>query len=290
MANAYWIGTIFEPNLGEHTLRELYERGGITTAMGQVERCPDTGREHLQFALRLQSRRRLAFLKQLHGTAHWEPKKGTVPELGAYVTKEDTRITGPWTIGEPWPTTGCGRRSDLEALQQDLQQGRTDTEISETHFELFLRYRRGIAEYRLLHLQPRRWEMEVYILWGDTGTGKTRQVYNRAENESLSVYCLQQPPSGSHTIWFSGYTGQEILLIDDFYSWLPFSWILKLLDRYPMMVPLTTGASVNFTSKTIYITSNQDPREWYPNIDKNSQQWAAFKRRITKIEHFSKLM
>lgn len=33
-----------------------------------------------------------------------------------------------------------------------------------------------------------------------------------------------------------GYVGQPTVVFDDFYSWFPYDFILRLLDRYPLVV------------------------------------------------------
>ena len=78
--------------------------------------------------------------------------------------------------------------------------------------------------------------------------------------------------------WFDNYNNHETVIIDDFYGWLPFDTLLRMCDRYPMMVE-TKGGHVNFCPKTILITSNQAPDEWYRNIS----NYEAFVRRVEKF-------
>lgn len=66
------------------------------------------------------------------------------------------------------------------------------------------------------------------------------------------------------------------MIIDDFYGWIKYSTLLRLLDRYPMRVEYK-GGQANFLAKTIIFTSNRHPSEWY-KMDNS-----ALMRRITEI-------
>lgn len=83
-----------------------------------------------------------------------------------------------------------------------------------------------------------------------------------------TLYAWVNCKSGSE--WFDGYTGQNIVLFDDFDSGqCSYRLLLKLLDRYPLSVQVK-GGCVNWRPRIVYITSNRDPSMWYteePNID-----------------------
>lgn len=138
-----------------------------------------------------------------------------------------------------------------------------------------MRYRRSIHSYRNLHGKRRNWLCSVIVYWGRTGSGKTRSVTENS-NE-LWVY----PGNG----WFDGYDGQEQVLFDDFSgSEFKISYLLKLLDRYPMQVPIK-GDFAHWVPQEIYITSNLDPDMWFPNA--HSEHVAALRRRFTNVVHFN---
>lgn len=115
------------------------------------------------------------------------------------------------------------------------------------------------------------------VYWGRTGAGKTRSVYDNLPSlDSLFVY------AGSG--WFDGYDGQPIVLFDDFGGHeFKISYLLKLLDRYPIRVPVK-GGFVHWAPQEIYITSNIDPHNWYSNA--NPEHVRALLRRITLIHEF----
>lgn len=195
--------------------------------------------------------------------------------------KEDTRVEGPWTYGEE---PQQGRRTDLEAVKDDLDQGMQDSEVADKHFSAWCRYRQSFKEYRLLRASKRNWQTTVTVYWGPSGTGKTRRA---AYEAGPDAYWLNN--TGGNVLWWDGYTGQDTVVIDEFYGWIKYSDMLRIVDRYPYAVQVTypdpfkcvmntslvlngliiglisqvRGASVNFIAKHIIITSNTHPNAWW---------------------------
>ena len=50
--------------------------------------------------------------------------------------------------------------------------------------------------------------------------------------------------------WWDNYAQEEIIILDEFYGWLPYCEMLRLLDRYPCQVE-TKGGSINFAPNKI---------------------------------------
>lgn len=88
----------------------------------QLEKCPVTGRLHFQgythfhFSLSFNKFLQMVSLP----TIHCEPCKGDFKANMKYCTKEDTRVSGPWYIGNP--PRGQGHRTDLDALLECAEQ------------------------------------------------------------------------------------------------------------------------------------------------------------------------
>lgn len=59
--------------------------------------------------------------------------------------------------------------------------------------------------------------------------------------------------------------------------------MLRWLDRYPVRVE-SKGSTTPLLCDSIWITSNVDPRLWYPEVDEQTKE--AFLRRLTNIVHF----
>lgn len=167
-----------------------------------------------------------------------------------------------------------GARTDLDELHNSLQAGKSLQDISNEHFVPFLKYQRGICAHKFLNESHRSWVTEVHVYWGATGTGKTRKVYD--ENTDVWVHA-----EGS---WFDGYEGNENVLFDDFHGGVfKLPYLLKLLDRYPMRVPIK-GGFVQWKPKKVFITSNIDPAMWF--MSANKEHVLALNRRFTEVLEF----
>ncbi len=212
----------------------------------------------------------------LGGRAHVEVQRGTNSECYEYCTKLDTRLEGPWERGTK--PEGGGTRTDLAACKELILNGAPDRELGLQFFGTYVRYHRGFEAFRKSLAIKKREPPTVEIFWGATGTGKTRKVYEDCDAEAFWMM------RGN---WFDGYDGQRHVVIDDFYAWMPWSQLLRILDRYPCRVP-TKGGSVVWQATHIWITSNQDPREWYEY--RRGMEWATLKRRVTSIVHFNEAL
>lgn len=239
----------------------------VRYAVYQLERCPDTGRLHFQGYVEFSKVMRLSGCKKVLSKAHWKPKykESTREQARDYCLKTDTRIDGPWVHGK-WVKDG--ERTDLQVVTDKIKEGASLKDIFETAPETTLKYTKNIQTLRALYDEAQDSAPEVHVRWGAPGSGKTRFVY---ENHTD----VWSKPDGD---WFDGYEGHEVVLFDDFYGGVKYNTMLKLLDRYPMRVPIK-GSFVQWRPRIIYITSNVPPEEWYTNIaDKR-----ALLRRITSI-------
>lgn len=244
----------------------------------------ENGTIHYQGYLEASRRVRLSQLKNIHQGIHWEVRRGSQAQAIDYARKEDTRIDGPWEYGVPMQSVQ-GRRSDLVSVARGIGDGRTFGELSEEFEAECLQYRRSILEAvrerdRQKLKRTMRESMEVVVYWGDAGAGKTRAVYE--ENGIENVFALTECSNG--TVWFDGYEGEDVLLIDDFRGWIRFQQLLKLLDIYPLRIPIK--GSYDYAAWTkVYITSNHSPDSWY-NPD-SGHYLPALRRRIHRTVHFS---
>lgn len=248
----------------------------------------ESGVPHFQGYLELKSALRMtAVKKMLSNRLHLEKRLGTPQEASDYCTPskgkpenqgnpDPSYREGPWVFGTI--SKGQGSRSDIDSLKRLLDEGKSMVEVADACFGSFLRYSRGIKEYKRLKATPRLWEMEVEFAFGKPGTGKSRYCAEVTETEGFAnVYWL------SPGKWFDDYEGQSIVVIDEFKGSLPYQLLLRICDRYPLLVE-SKGGQVNFIPKKVIITSNQLPNEWYrfPEVgDVN-----AILRRLTKIMYF----
>lgn len=222
----------------------------------------EQGTEHIQGYIQFKKPKRLAQVKKLYPRAHLEVARGKPCANVTYCSKESK-----WhDHGTLQP--GAGTRNDLNAIKESIDAGSTWNELREVNYGACIRYSRSIKQ-DIEDCRPhRRWETKLYIHWGDTGTGKSR-------------YCHENFPNAfwkSRGEWWDGYDGHEFVVIDEFYGWLPFDLMLRLCDRYPMLVPVKGGFK-KFVAKEIHITSNKHWKDWWPNVS-NERVIGALQRRV----------
>lgn len=238
----------------------------ITFCVWQRE-CGKNGTVHLQGYVIFDIKKRFSTLKKIDKRIHWEPRYGTHAEAKAYCQKEDTRLLGPWTIGtDVGIRDSQGKRSDLDDVKQAIDEGQDETYLWDNHFASCAKYIRSFREYRRQKTPHRQGKTKVEVVWGPTGTGKSHY----AEHKYPDAYWK---PKGD---WWDGYDGQEVVVIDEFYGWLSYDFMLRLLDRYRLIVPTKFGHA-NFVAKTIVITSNKHPSAWYNG---SKYPWEPLERRI----------
>ncbi len=121
----FWLGT--ENNPKEDSLLSRLEKEpllpvGVTYLAFQLEEG-ENGTPHYQVYIELERGQHISWLKgNISETAHWEARRGTGAEASLYCTKDDTRVRGPWVIGEM--SMGAGARTDLIHFRDAIQSGK----------------------------------------------------------------------------------------------------------------------------------------------------------------------
>ena len=252
----------------------------------QIERAPTTGQLHAQGFINLKQSRKLSWLKKLinrDNTAHCEIAHD-VPASILYCQKSESRVFGPWEYGTK-PPCGQGARMDLVSLWDNIKAGKRTHELLEADPNV-ARYEKQIKFMRfdaLEHLSDRqRTGVTNYVFWGSTRTGKTFTAVNQMtrDHDFFKIDCTSQKGQ----IWFDGYEGQRVLIIDDFDSSLCSIGYLKvLLDKYSLRLPIK-GAHTYAVWDTVIITSNTMPNAWFPDAKPEDQ--LALASRLHQIRHY----
>ena len=135
--------------------------------------------------------------------------------------------------------------------------------------------------YKLEKRNVRRTNLVVKWYWGNTGTGKTRKAYDEAGEDCWT--------SGRDLTWFDGYSGQKYAILDDLRSnSCDWGYLLRLLDIYPLTVPIKGGHS-KWCPEVIIITAPCLPEDMFKN-HQNDQVWDKIdqlKRRISIYRNFN---
>jgi len=252
----------------------------------QMECCPETQNLHYQGYVEFKRSTRFLTVKKLltgdQNTAiRLASRLGTGLQASDYCQKDDTRVPGsvPVVRGTIKPDEQ-GKRNDLLSFKDDVKAGKRKRDIVDTHYGTLARYPKF---YNTLTLMTRPKAVEapqVILLIGEPGLGKTRYVYERHTGDDE----LYVAPLTNGTSWYDEYDGHPSVLLDDFSgssSHMQLVTLLRLIDRYPVMVP-TKGSHTWFQPKIIYITTNILPKDWYKWEDRGVQ-YLALARRFTKV-------
>lgn len=270
-----WCFTINNPDDETVPTLQSLVPGRVRFLVYGRERAPTTGTSHIQGYLELAtSVRRTQVLSLLPGGPHVEVARGDWQQNRDYCLKEgDGEALGT-------PTTQ-GQRTDLATAAETVRLHGLKR-CAEEHPTTFIKYHKGFAAYRNLVLErdtsfENRKKPYVEVHWGRTSTGKTSFVWEDAEKHGRVWWHVADK-------WFCGYDGHECAIFDDVPSGVPLTLFLKLLRGVPVD-PESKGSRVPFCPKRVYITSNLDPRHWYP--DAQPEQTDALLARFDKVKHYA---
>lgn len=142
--NRHWQITDYEVSDEPYVIPQY---GDYT--VGQVERCPDTGKLHWQLYCYTRTKLSVKAFKKWYPTVHFEIARN--PEaLRNYGQKEETRVAGPFTWGE---APEQGKRTDLhEAIATWVTHGKR--KACEDHPHVVAKFYKGI-QFVAEALRPR---------------------------------------------------------------------------------------------------------------------------------------
>ena len=247
----------------------------------QYEIGEKNGLEHIQGYIEMSKVIRWAGLRKILGskTVHIEKRLGTSLQARNYCMKDATRKnkTVPFEYGV-WVPKRRGERSDLITLKQDIFERKCSIlYIMRNHTELWLKYSNSIklmvGEARLQSVVAVERFVDVEIHYGQSGAGKSYHVSHKYKDKvyRLDIDC--------GILWFDGYKGEKILLIDEFEGNIKYSNFKKILDKYKYRCQIK-GGYVWAEWEKVYIISNSKPNKWY------KKNLAALKRRVNKIYRY----
>lgn len=209
--------------------------------------------------LRFSQVKKISFLSR----AHVEKRGGSAEQARVYACKNDTRIEGPWSIGGMSIIPArIGKRGKLdEIVDLIVKEGKSSTDILALYPGVYLQYQKSILQLEARQQKksiPYWRSVYVMVLYGPTGTGKTRKALELAGEDR---YVMTK--GNSSNIWVDNYDFQHTLVMDEFYGgWMPYQMLLRLLDGHPFEPECKGGRTVAAWNKII-ITSHTHPSVWY---------------------------
>lgn len=299
----FWPFTWYPPSTNEHqaeaeteaqvleralgaldVVREVGISRHITYIVGQAELCPTTKRLHIQGYLECKERwtfhrvKQMVFAEYMPG-ACISVARGNAQQNREYCTKDESRVPGtsPVEIGDPQGDAGETHQAgkSLDRVFADIKAGLSMEEIIDKYgFGLFVRHERALKSAMCTWGKRRSAMPKIVLLVGPSGSGKSRWVQRNYPRRYRMTF-----GNGGNAAWFDGYNGEDVIELSEFRGQLQLAFMLDLLDRYELKVQ-TKGGTTQCVSTTIVITSNDEPVDWYPQMEGRDEKLKPLLRRI----------
>lgn len=286
-----WLLTICNPT--EKSLTHKVIQDGLKQFPSLLYWCmaDEKGEsEHTHVFFVLEHPTRFSTIKRRFPTAHIDRAKGTASDCRDYVQKSgkwtgsnkaETSIPGTFQEWGELPVERQGERIDLSKLYQMIKDGLGDYEIMEANPDYLVSLDRIERARQVVREQQYRntfRKLEVTYIWGETGVGKTRSVMEQYQ-DVYRVTDYDHP--------FDSYTGEDVLLLDEYGSNFKIRDLLNYLDGYPLTLPARYSNRVACYTK-VYIISNICLSKQYTDVQWESPAtFAALLRRIHKVVRYT---
>lgn len=251
----------------------------------------DTGTYHTHVYLAFENAKEFSAMQRRFYGGHIEMARGTHRENRDYIRKEgkwaddvkhETNLSETFEESGPLPEETTRRQKQSEAILEMIQDGASNADILREYPSAMNHLPRIEQARQTLLAEKYRREfrhLKVTYISGPAGIGKTRMVMEKYGYENVYRVTDYEHP-------FDGYAGEDVLLLDEFRSSLPFSLLLDVLDGYPLQLPCRY-ANKQACYTTVYIISNITLDEQYPNIRANEpRSFDALKRRIHDVQDY----
>ncbi|MFT8705295.1 hypothetical protein [Bifidobacterium aquikefiricola] len=246
-----------------------------TASVYSEEVAPTTGYRHYQAFAYWAGKIVGSRVRALFGDAHCEPAGKPAVACASYCTKDKSHVAGPWWVGRYLDVPGMApteaqtqRKSTFDDAHDKIAAGWFYNDfINDDHWRVWaLRHRQAIADMISAHddeaYGAHDRAVSVDYVFGPAGSGKTRGILDLYGRRTVFIADL-----GS-SFPFDGYSGQSVLLLDDFRSNIRFSQLLRILDIYPLRVDVKNSHTWARWEKVV-ISANIALRDQYPSLTEN---------------------
>lgn len=248
------------------------------------------GTKHIHIFIYRHSPIRFRTLKEKFSIAHIDKAMGSCQENKDYVMKDgkykntskaETSIEGTYEEYGEMPSEKEQQEDLMKKVQLMLLEGESIASIVEQmpKFSFKVNELEVLRETLLSEkFKQCNRDVEVTYIFGRTGSGKTRSVYEA--HNSLDICRITNYDKG---VKFDAYHGQDVLVFDEFRSQIPISDLLNYLDIYPLSLPARYHDKTACYTK-VYLISNIPLNQQYREIYLNQvETYNALLRRINHI-------
>lgn len=301
-------------------MEPLRKRFNITYWVMGEEICPTTGKPHLQGYLEMghgqdiNTRKKhstmLGMMKVIDPKNHrkiqwWREIKFLLPDGSSASNTAYCKKTRPGDVpnsvvyewGTPMPSANVigsaerravskqGERTDLDTVKDLIKSGAITNYETMWGTSGLSCQASALGLSHLARTRPESRGMPVIIsLHGTTGTGKsrwTKEVCDRLQDTlGWTNYTC-----GSTSKWFCGYDKHDVAVIDDLRaSQWDFALLLRLLDRYPLLVEVKGGRTW-WCPRVVIITNPVPHEQWYSTLQRFDGDISQLTRRIMQHEY-----
>lgn len=226
----------------------------------------DSGTPHMHMVLEDPAKARFTALQKLFSGIHIEPTRGNKEQASDYINKVGKFEEKNHTILVPAKFRGeikaqQGVRSDLQAIQEMIDQGMTPNEIMDLNIEN-RKYesiiRKAFFAKRSKEVPPKR---DVNVIWhtGESGSGKSYTYVQLCEEYGEDqVYLMTDYDVGGLDL----YCAEPYIVLDEFKGSLKFQIFLNYLEGYKIQIHCRY-ANARALWNEVHVTSIYPPDEVY---------------------------
>lgn len=261
----------------------------ISEEIGIKEKTP-----HYHAYFKCSSPVRFSTCKKRFKYAHIEQALGSATDNRNYLMKTDKYIDKNETLidfeeaGEIPQTTKEKRLSEKAEVLQKIKDGKTNLEIIEEN-ENLLFHLKDIENIRQEYLKEK-YSTEFRdvcctFIYGATETYKTTFVYSHYNAKDIfRIYNYQN----LNSLW-DGYTGQPVILFDEFKGQIPIELMLILTDRFPVLnLNARYNNKIAMYSQVYFCTNENFDKIYAYEKVMHPATYKAWERRIHNIYEFRK--
>lgn len=268
----HWTGVLNNWTQEEYNMAKAAIVDNCTWGIICKEIGKKKGQPHLHIGMSFPNARTMMGVKRLLGSNRWAKVYKVISTCEKY--REYCMKDGDYWEHGKCPE-GQGTRGDLGQVREWLQEGKTDQWIVQNVTNM------QQANYlKTLRTYETRDKVKPKVLWycGVSGSGKSHDAKHYEEEKSRWT-------NHGRYDWFDGYEGQDIVIFDELRpEQCKFTWMLRLLDKYPLKVKVHNGFT-DWTPKTIIITTTKRPEDlWAERTDEETFQLL---RRIDIIKTYT---